>query len=273
MNELFLLISPSAYGFIFACAGLSAYCVSRFFVFRFGTAIARPFSFDIVFLLLVVAGGIGGRALFILYNLSYFFENPSEIPAIWHGGWVWHGALIGGALGLFFYSQAKKISFLLFADLLAPGVVLAQSIGRWGNYFNQELYGLPANAWWAIPISEENRVAGFEAYTYFHPTFLYESLWDFGLFVLLFVAVRKMYRQRDRMSQVIFTLEGTQSSGTIFALYLILYSLGRFFIEFFRIDSVPVFIIFRLPQWFSVVFVLIGAYILLRGLQRRKKVV
>ncbi len=256
----------SLYGLVLALGSISAYCIMRFFIGRFCSIRKELFSVDILFVVLVIFGIIGGRTLFVFYNLPYFFEYPWEIPAIWHGGWVWHGALIGGGLALFVYAKLKRISFFFLADFLVPGLALAQSIGRWGNYFNQELYGLPTNVPWAIFIDETNRVPGFESYARFHPTFLYESLWDFCLFILLFILVRSMYkRSNNRLTNMI--------GGSIFAWYLILYSVGRFFIEFLRIDPVPVIAGFRIPQLFSIAFVFLGAYILLWDLQRRKKMI
>lgn len=247
--------SASAYGFFFALAGISAYCAVRFLAASRVTALPRSFSFDCLFALLVISGSLGGRALFILYNIDYFIEFPAEIPALWHGGWVWHGAFAGGLFALIVYARVKKISWLFLADILTPGVALAQGIGRWGNYFNQELYGSPSNLLWAIPIDYQNRVRGYEAYTHFHPTFFYESLFDFALFVLLFFLTRKL---------------SSAKSGTIFALYLIGYSAGRFLIEFLRIDLVPVIMGLRAPQWWSIGLFFAGICILL---QVRKKMV
>lgn len=249
------------YGVMISIGFFCAYVLSRYIVQKCAPVLPRIQFFESLILWIVIAGIIGGRALFVIYNLSYFIQYPSEIPAVWHGGWVWHGALIGGGLALFIYAKVKSIPFLLLADLLAPGVILAQSIGRWGNYFNQELYGLPTTLPWSIPIDLENRVSGFESYTHFHPAFLYESLWDFGLFVLLFILATRLYN-RIKMATI--------TPGMIFALYLILYSFGRFFIEIFRIDSVPGFLSLRIPQWWSMGLICLGALILL---QRRKKVV
>ncbi len=274
------------YGATFAFGFFCAHAVSWYLVKRY-TSRAQA-AINILngwWLLFVIAGGgIAGRALFVLYNISYFVEYPSEIPAIWHGGWVWHGALIGGGLALFIYARVKKISFLFLADLLAPGVALAQSIGRWGNYFNQELYGLPANIPWAIPIDLENRVSGYESYIYFHPTFLYESLWDFALFLLLFLLAYRLPRQilsgKTEEGEEKFIGGQTDTTvrdnnhdsrhGMIFAFYLIIYSVGRFFIEFLRIDPVPVLFGLRAPQWWSILLICLGVIVLL---QRRKKMI
>ncbi len=251
---------PTQYGLIFAFGSLLAYGVAKFLFFRFTSTVPQRVSFDAVFLVSVTGGIVGARLLFVFYNFSYFSAYPSEIPAIWHGGWVWHGGLIGGALALFVYSRIKKIPFLLLTDILAPCLALAQSIGRWGNYFNQELYGKPTDLPWALFIDIEHRMTGFESSAYFHPTFLYESLWSFVLFIVLFLVSIRFAIPRG----------ATIQPGLITALYLFFASLGRFGIEFIRIDDVPIFWGLRAPQWIALTLIGVAIAILL---QRRKKMV
>jgi phosphatidylglycerol:prolipoprotein diacylglycerol transferase len=249
----------SAYGLLFALGFLCAYALTRYCIHRYVPSISKKIPLGIVVFILVASGFIGGRAVFVVYNLPYFLEYPSEIPAIWHGGWVWHGAFLGGLIALILYARAKKLSWLLLADFFSPGVALAQSIGRWGNYFNQELYGKPSDVPWAIAIDPLNRVAGYEEFARFHPTFLYESLWD----LLIFIALLLLFRRITMRALNIIP-------GLLFSVYLIAYSSGRFFIEFFRIDPVPVFASLRAPQWWSIALACFGILILL---QRQKKVV
>lgn len=212
-----------------------------------------------VTLVLFLGGIIGARTLFVLYHLPYFIEYPFEMPAIWHGGWVWHGALLGGGIALYVYTRVKRISFLRLADSIVPGLALAQSVGRWGNYVNQEAYGLPTDLPLRVPIDPMNRIEGYEQYTYFHPTFLYESLWDFGLFLLLFMlALRWMHSDGKQ-----------QPVGILFALYLIIYSVGRFAIELLRIDTVPIIAGLRAPQWISLILIAVGLFLL----QKQRKVI
>ena len=138
-----------------------------------------------------------------------------------------YGAIVGGFLGALIFARIRSISLLMFADAAAPGIILAQAIGRWGNYFNQELFGRPSDLPWAIRIAPENRPSGFEDAAAFHPTFLYESIWNvLVFFVLLCVARRFASRLKD---------------GDIFLLYVSLYSVGRFFVEALRID--PAFLV------------------------------
>ena len=140
--------------------------------------------YDVVFYV-ILGSLIGARIYAVLLFLPFYLKNPSEIIQVWHGGLAIHGAIIGGALTLLWYVRKKKKFFWQLADIFAPALALGQAVGRWGNYFNQELYGKPSDAPWAIPIELHNRVSGFEEVTYFHPTFLYESLMNFGVFLLL----------------------------------------------------------------------------------------
>jgi phosphatidylglycerol:prolipoprotein diacylglycerol transferase len=198
---------------------------------------------------LILSGLIGARLFHLFYNFSYYWQNPLAIFKIWQGGLSIHGALVGGMLALFFYSRFKNLSFWLLADLLAPALALGKTIGRWGNYFNQELYGWPTDLPWAIPIDYFNRVEGFLHFKYFHPTFLYESLWCFSIFLILLIIHRKRIKKlREQKHSNIL-----EHSGFIFLLYLVLYSFGRFLIEFLRIDPQPIFLSLRLGQWLSLI--------------------
>ena len=146
--------------------------------------------------------------------------------------------------------QAGKLpatSYLLWLlDLLAPAVLLGQAIGRWGNYFNQELFGYPTSLPWGIPISPQNRPSEFAAFTYFHPTFLYESLWDFVGFIWLYILQRHLVRS------------GKLNNGTIFFAYLVWMSLGRALVELIRVDRVPSILDQRLPLIITLISIVIG---------------
>ncbi len=163
---------------------------------------------------------------------DYYRRNPIEIIAFWKGGFRGlgiYGAVAGGLLAVLLYARFTKISFLRWADIIAPGVLLAQAIGRWGNYINQELYGPPTTLPWGITIDGLHRFGPYidlNRYpldTRFHPTFLYESLWNLIGFGLLFwLARRYAHALRD---------------GDIFASYILYYSVGRLWIEIFRPDA------------------------------------
>ncbi len=176
----------------------------------------------------VPLGFIGARVYHVLTDYDLYAGDPFPgVFAVWNGGLGIYGAVVGGFVGVLIFARVRGISPLVFADAAAPGLILAQAIGRWGNYFNQELFGRPSNLPWAIEIAPENRPVGFADATAFHPTFLYESIWDLLVcFALLWVARRFAGRLKD---------------GDVFLLYVSLYSVGRFFVEALRID--PAFLI------------------------------
>jgi phosphatidylglycerol:prolipoprotein diacylglycerol transferase len=179
----------------------------------------------------VPLGLIGARIYHVITDYDLYDGNPhSFFPGvfeIWNGGLGIYGAVIGGFLGLLLFARLRGINPLVFADAAAPGLILAQAIGRWGNYFNQELFGRPSSLPWTIEIAPENRPPGFANETTFHPTFLYESIWNvLVFFVLLFVARR---------------FANSLKNGDIALLYVCLYSVGRFFVETLRVD--PAFLI------------------------------
>jgi phosphatidylglycerol:prolipoprotein diacylglycerol transferase len=172
----------------------------------------------------VPLGVVGGRLYHVLTEYHRYTRNPfPKVLEGWEGGLGIYGAVAGGFLGLLLFSWYRGISPLAFADAAAPGLVLGQAIGRWGNYFNQELFGRPSELPWAIGIAPENRPTEFADATSFHPTFLYESLWDVLVcLALLWVARRFSQRLKD---------------GDVFVLYVSLYSVGRFLVETLRIDA------------------------------------
>tara|TARA_B100000941_G_scaffold81693_1_gene56154 strand:- start:7 stop:885 length:879 start_codon:yes stop_codon:yes gene_type:complete len=188
---------------------------------------------------LIINSIIGARIYYVLFELRQFtgynfftnikllnltFQFPSFL-AVWEGGIAIHGALIGGSLSIFFFCRSKKISFKTFLDIIVPSVILGQAIGRWGNYFNNEAFGIPTNLPWKLFIPLINRPFEFEESTFFHPTFLYESIWNFLIFIVL---IYIFYRQSK--SKLIIP-------GIITCTYIITYSFGRFWIEGLRIDS------------------------------------
>jgi phosphatidylglycerol---prolipoprotein diacylglyceryl transferase len=159
-------------------------------------------------------------------TVEYYMTNPLEILKVWRGGLGIPGAVIGGALGLYVFTRRRGEPFLRWADFIAPGLALAQAIGRWGNFVNQEVYGAPTDLPWGILIDPQYRLPGFENVAYYHPLFLYESLWNIGnMLVLLFIS----NRLRDRLK-----------TGDVFLAYLVIYPLGRFLLEFLRLDPSPV---------------------------------
>ena len=197
----------------------------------------------------VPAGVIGGRLYHVLTSPELYFGgggNFLDVFKIWNGGLGIWGAISLGALGAFISYQriGKKITlppFSTFAGALAPGLLIAQGIGRWGNWFNGELYGRPLDAPWALSIPRHLRPLGYESFTTFHPTFLYESVWCFALALLLIFLTPRI------------------SGGSLFALYVAGYSAGRFFIEGLRIDRAHSWGGLRLNQYVSLSLVVAGS--------------
>lgn len=170
---------------------------------------------------LIIIGIIGARLYYCLVNYSYYIHKPLEIFFIRQGGLSIHGMIVAGALALFYFSKKYKVPFLRLADVFLCGTILAQSIGRWGNFFNSEAFGMPCNLPWKLYIPFSHRPLEYMNFEYFHPTFLYESILDFLIFVVLFLLFKKF----------------VDKSGIITALYLILYAIARIFVEQLRIDS------------------------------------
>ena len=181
---------------------------------------------------LLIGGIIGARLWHVLTPSSsntamglttqYYFQNPLEILKIWKGGLGIFGGIIGGAIALAIYCRANKQNFFEWTDIIVPGLLIAQAIGRWGNFVNQEVYGPPSDLPWAIYIDPAHRLPGFETVERYHPLFLYESLLTLlGGLLLLYIA--RKYKDK------LFT-------GDLFLMYLVYYPLIRFGLEFIRLD-------------------------------------
>lgn len=195
--------------------------------------------------LICFLGGIcGARLYYVLLSLPFFINHLSEIFAIWHGGLSIHGGIIGGALAAVWYCRKNKILVLPTADLLSTVVPLGQSIGRWGNFFNNELFGLPVSTDFPLKqyIPAEARPPQFANNQYFHPTFLYESIWDLVLFFVLYFIILPKFKNYP---------------GLTFFIYIAGYSLGRILIEPLRTDSI-MFGTMQIPLIASWVFLLLS---------------
>ncbi len=228
--------SLSLYGLCTAFGAVAAYAGALLCIRRFGRYGDEAF-FDRLALAGLFGGIIGARTLFVAYHPEYFFAHPLEIPAVWQGGWVWHGGLLGGMIAAFVAARSAQERFWRILDCAAPALAFGQAIGRWGNYFNQEAYGAPADVWWAIPIDTFHRLPGYEAFSHFHPAFLYESV---GLAA---IAIGTYLILRLRL----------HVPGIVFLAYLAAAAALRFALEFMRIDDVPLLIGIRFPQVMSMV--------------------
>src|SRR5213083_2786830 len=172
--------------------------------------------------LALLGGLVGARLYYVAFNLEYYSQLPAKIFAVWEGGLAIHGGVIGGILVGGGYAWLRGLPVLRYLDIAAPSLALGQAIGRWGNFFNEEAFGAPTNLPWKLYISAGHRPPGFARFDYFHPTFLYESLWDLLMFIVLVAGLRaRLHRQ----------------PGALFFAYVGLYSVGRFMIESVRLDS------------------------------------
>lgn len=228
---------------------------------RYVAAGGKPGVVSDVAVIAVPAGIIGGRLYHVVTSPEqYFGKNRNWVEAfyIWQGGLgIWGAISLGFAGAYFAYRRnlrTEKIPFAVFADALAPGLLVAQAIGRWGNWFNKELFGRPLDAPWGLEIPIQYRPIGYSSSETFHPVFLYESLW-----CLVVALILVTYVKRKELKP-----------GSIFTLYVSLYSLGRGVIETIRIDDANLILGLRLNIWTSVLL-LIGSLIYLRNLNLRSK--
>jgi phosphatidylglycerol---prolipoprotein diacylglyceryl transferase len=172
---------------------------------------------------LVLGALPGARLYYVLFQWRDYVGHPEKMIAIWEGGIAIHGAILGGMLAAWGFARWKKVSFWQLADLVAPSLILGQAIGRWGNFFNSEAYGGPTELPWKLLIPVSRRMPGFESIAYYHPTFLYESLWNLGVFGILMT--------------LFFKVGHRLKPGMLFCVYAIAYSSGRLWIEGLRTDS------------------------------------
>ncbi len=235
------------YGFLIVCAillgSLILFKLAEKYQIDKNTVIDSSFS-------VVLFAILGARIYDVLLEFPYYLEHPLQVFMIWKGGLAIHGAIIGGALAIYFFAKKHKLNPILLAALYTPVLALGQAIGRWGNYFNQELFGLPTNLPWGIPILPKNRVPEFLNYSYFHPTFLYESIGSVCIFLIL-LFLHKQFIKKKLHSYII-----------IVASYLLLYSFLRFALEFVRIDRAPEIFGLRFPQLASLILAALAIYII-----------
>jgi len=191
----------------------------------------------------ILAGLVGARLYEVAFNWDYYGQQPWKIVAVWEGGLAIHGGLIVGPLVGVILAARWKLPVLRSLDVAAPSIAIGQAIGRWGNFFNEEAFGRPTGLPWKLYISPPHRPPGFAQNDYFHPTFLYESLWDLFVFGFLVLVLRPRLRHRP---------------GALFFAYVGLYSIGRFAIEGLRLDSFWLGSI-RVPQAASLLGIVVAA--------------
>ncbi len=196
----------------------------------------RGLNSDLVWdgLIWVLIGGILGARLWHILTpppsmvergitTAYYLSHPLEVIAVWKGGLGIPGAVIGGVIALYLFTKRRGVNFITWLDVGAPALALGQAIGRWGNFVNQELYGAPTDLPWRIFIDLQNRLPEFKDQAYYHPLFLYESLWNLSNALLLIWLGRRFDKKL--------------LPGDLFLTYLVVYPTGRFLLEFLRLDS------------------------------------
>ncbi|QTC43964.1 prolipoprotein diacylglyceryl transferase [Bacillus sp. V3] len=192
---------------------------------------------------------LSARAYYVAFEWDYYSQNPGDIIKVWNGGIAIHGALIGSVITALVFAKIKGISFWKLTDIAAPSIILGQAIGRWGNFMNQEAHGGEVTRSFLenlhLPqfIIDQMYING----TYYHPTFLYESLWNIAGFILLLILRRKANLRR----------------GELFLSYVIWYSIGRFFVEGMRTDSLMLTEYLRIAQVISLVLIVVAAALII----------
>lgn len=230
------------YGFLIASAVLIGVSLSMYLAKRRGV---NPELLSDLAIWLVIAAIPCARLYYVAFEWKNYANNPAEIFAIWHGGIAIHGAVLGGLVASLIFARLNRISFWQLADLVAPSLILGQTIGRWGNFFNSEAFGRPTDLPWKLYIPPVQRPPQYAQFEYFHPTFLYESLWNLSVFTLLLVLFFRGLKS------------GRLKTGSIFLTYLVAYSIGRFWIEGLRTDSLMLGPL-RIAQVVSLVEITIG---------------
>lgn len=252
-SKIFIQIGPLSitwYALLIMTGAIIAFRISKFNLKKVG------YDNDIVddiFFGAIMFGFLGARVWYVLFsNISYYLTNPMSILAVWEGGLAIQGGLIGGGLFSFFYLKKKNKDFLQAADLIVPNILIAQALGRWGNFFNQEAYG---------SIVSESYINKFPTFikdmmyingNYHHPTFLYESVANIIGFILIVLIYKRLNRVRR---------------GDLSYAYLMWYGVTRFAIESLRTDSL-MFLGLRMAQLISILFVIIGLFGMLGGFRK-----
>ena len=237
------------YGLILTCAIVFGYFLS-YFTFKKYNSKAETDFFEDLFPITVVFSIIGARLFYVIGEFSYYKNNLAEIFMVNHGGISIYGAIIFGILTIYFYSKFKKQNFKKYLDYFALFMPLSQAIGRWGNFFNQEAYGKPANGFLKLYIDKFHRTSENLDISYYEPTFLYESILDLIIFfILLFIFFKFKNKPNFKV-------------GTIVLIYLILYSFVRIVVENLRIDSVLNVLDVPIASIISIIILSISAILL-----------
>ena len=231
------------YGLLIASAVLIGVSLSQYLAKRRGV---NPELLADLAIWLVIAAIPCARIYYVLFQWQEYSQRPEDIIAIWKGGIAIHGAIIGGTIAAIIFARINRVSLWQLLDLVVPSLALGQAIGRWGNFFNSEAFGRPTEVPWKLFIPPSNRPVAYVNYDYFHPTFLYESLWNVLVFILLLSLFFWGLKQKERYK-----------IGTMALAYAVAYSFGRFWIESLRTDSLMLGPL-RVAQVISLVIMILG---------------
>ena len=229
------------YGILMSLAMLIGLFVIFFVRNKYFKEISTDNICDIAFILIVL-GLLSARLYYVILDFDYFEKHPFEILAIWKGGISIQGAIIGGILAGYYITKINKLNFFRYADLFCFGLVSGQVIGRWGNFFNAEAFGLPTNLPWGQYIPYSLRPENFQNFECFHPTFLYESILNLILLICLYIYLKKK--------------DANRKDGIIFCLYLIGYSIIRILVETIRVDSVLNIGVFHIAHITAIIIII-----------------
>ncbi len=287
------MFSIKPYGVVIAIAILVGFFVCYWRRKKYGL---KTSDLEDLFLLVIPLGVVGARLYHVLDKWSYYSQNLGEIFAIWNGGLGIYGAVLGGVVGLMVYKQMNnvkcipqsRISFhstiYNLLDFLMPSLAIGQAIGRWGNFLNHEVFGGPTNLPWKWFIPENLRPEYWKDFSYFHPTFAYESLWVLiGFILLIFLEKQLATRERNfshssiprpakRVSgeELEKFIPSSPNTGLLTGFYAIWYGVGRFFFEFLRFDTAQVGGI-KVAQVISLLLVIGGWWLVRKSLSSRGK--
>ncbi|MBR8834167.1 MAG: prolipoprotein diacylglyceryl transferase [Stigonema ocellatum SAG 48.90 = DSM 106950] len=231
------------YGLLIASAVLIGVTLSQYLAKR---RHVNPDLLSDLSIWLVIGAIPAARLYYVLFQWSEYASHPERIIAIWQGGIAIHGAILGGVVAALIFAKLKQVAFWQLADLVAPSLILGQALGRWGNFFNSEAFGDPTSLPWKLYIPLERRPPELAQFEYFHPTFLYESLWDLMVFALLITLFFRGLQGKPHLKV-----------GTLSMVYLVTYSLGRLWIEGLRTDSLMLGPL-RIAQVVSLIGIVLG---------------
>ncbi len=238
------------YGLLLVLAIIAAMLVSRYYWKKAALDLEQ---FDNLSFWLIISGIFGARIYEWFLNYHYYATHLGELWKIWHGGLAIHGAILGAFLALLLFARKHRLKLLQATAIIVPGLALGQAIGRFGNYFNQELFGRPTALPWGIFISPNNRPLDLRQFEYFHPTFLYESLACLLLFLILFFL--KKHQENNDLK--------------IVGIYFLGYGVIRFLLEYIRIDQAPELFGFRWPQIASLIMITISGLLIYQYFKKK----